>query len=84
MPSRDWDDDSDELDDDYPDDDSEVELVRCPQCGADVYEDAEQCPECGEWITVSTHPFAGRSVWFIVIGLLGIAATIAALVLSGF
>jgi hypothetical protein len=49
-----------------------------------VYEDAEQCPECGEWITVSTHPFAGRAIWFIAIGVVGIAAVIAALVLNGF
>lgn len=84
MSSRDSYDESDDFDDDYPDDDSEVELVRCPKCGAEVYEDAEQCPECGEWITFSTHPFAGRSFWFILIGVLGIAATIAALVLAGF
>lgn len=84
MSSRDWDSDSDDFDD-SPDDDSEVaEVIRCPACGADVYEDAEQCPECGEWITFSTRPFAGRSLWFIVIGALGIGATIAALVLAGF
>jgi len=84
MSSRDGDDDSDDFDDDDPDDDSEVELVRCPKCGAEVYEDAEQCPECGEWMTFSTHPFAGRSAWFILIGVLGIAVTIAVLVLAGF
>lgn len=84
MSSRDWDSDSDDFDD-SPDDDSEVaEVILCPACGADVYEDAEQCPECGEWITFSTHPFAGRSLWYIAIGVLGIAVTIAALVLAGF
>ncbi|MGC1273362.1 MAG: zinc-ribbon domain-containing protein [Planctomycetaceae bacterium] len=79
--TRDWDDDDDP--DDWPqDDDSSV--VTCPNCGADVYEDAEQCPSCGEWIEHSTHPFAGRSMWFIVLGVLGIAVTITALVLAGF
>lgn len=82
MSSRDWDDDSD---DDSPDDESDVaDVLRCPACGAEVYEDAEQCSACGEWITFSTHPFAGRSLWFIAIGVLGIAVTIAALVLAGF
>ena len=72
--------------DDWPDEaeDDEADFLDCPACGADVYEDAEQCPACGEWITRSTHPLAGRSAWFIGLGLLGIAVTIAALVLAGF
>lgn len=72
--------------DDWPDetDESEESIeVACPSCGADVYEDVEQCPACGEWIEHSTHPFAGRSTWFVGLGLLGIAATIAVLVLAG-
>lgn len=38
---------SDEYD---PDDDGVSETVPCPACGAAVYEDADQCPACGEWI----------------------------------
>ena len=77
---------SDDLDD-WPDENDEEDdsiVVTCPTCGADVYEDAEQCPSCGEWVTHSTHPFAGRSLWFVGVGLLGIAVTIAVLVLAGF
>jgi predicted RNA-binding Zn-ribbon protein involved in translation (DUF1610 family) len=70
--------------DDWPEEDDEAEVAACPKCGADVYEDAEQCPLCGEWITRSTHPFAGRSLWFVAVGLLGVIVTIAALVLAGF
>lgn len=71
--------------DDWPEDaDDETQVVTCPACGAEVYEDAEQCPVCGEWITSSTHPFAGRGLWFIGLGLLGILATIAALIIAGF
>lgn len=66
---------------DYPDDDESL-TQPCPACGADVYEDAEQCPVCGEYITWRTGDiWAGRSIGWIVLGLLGILATI--LVLSG-
>lgn len=33
----------------------------CPQCGAEVYEDADLCPKCFAWITgdvVRRHPQA--------------------------
>jgi hypothetical protein len=65
-------------------DDEESVVVACPSCGAEVYEEAEQCPACGEWITPSSHPFPGRSWWFIGLGLAGMAATIIVLVLLGF
>ena len=72
--------------DDWPDggDPDESGVAACPKCGADVYEDAEQCPLCGEWITHSTHPLSGRPWWFVLAGLAGIAAVIATLVLAGF
>ncbi len=38
--------------------DDESETVACPHCGADVYEDADRCPRCGEWITAG-----GGSHW---------------------
>ncbi|QDU88188.1 hypothetical protein Pla175_15600 [Pirellulimonas nuda] len=31
---------------DEPDDDA---TDPCPECGAQVYSDADQCPECGHW-----------------------------------
>lgn len=72
-------------DDDWPDDDpDESDVVTCPNCGADVYEDAEQCPACGEWITSSTHPLSGRPWWFTALGVVGILATIATLALIAF
>ncbi|MBN1491930.1 MAG: hypothetical protein JXA69_18605 [Phycisphaerae bacterium] len=58
MPSPDesWDDEawSDEADDEgLGTDESDVEAytLPCPACGAMVYEDADKCPHCGEWIT---------------------------------
>ncbi|MBN1589420.1 MAG: zinc-ribbon domain-containing protein [Pirellulales bacterium] len=75
----------DELDDDEypdpPDDEDETPTASCPECGADVYEDAVQCPACGAYITPTSgsHLWAGRPVWWIVLGVLGIAATIVVL-----
>ncbi|MCA9100245.1 MAG: zinc-ribbon domain-containing protein, partial [Planctomycetales bacterium] len=53
-----WDDDvydDDTCDDDYDEaydvdayDDDVVETVACPSCGAEIYEDAERCPHCGD------------------------------------
>lgn len=76
----DW---SDDLNvDEYPEepwDDDSTELVACVNCGAEVYEDAPACPECGHWLTPDTHPLRGRSWWWVVLGLLGIAAVILAM-----
>ncbi|TWT85974.1 hypothetical protein Pla123a_07820 [Posidoniimonas polymericola] len=68
-------------DDDYYDDD-EAELVDCPACGAAIYEEAEQCPVCGEYITHSTSPWAGKPGWWVALGMLGIIAMIVAMALS--
>ncbi len=73
--------DEDEFPDENDDDDL-TETVPCPSCGADVYEDAEQCPYCGSYITSSTSPWGGRSVWWVALAVLGLVATI--LALSGF
>lgn len=84
MPSNDdWfqesDDEFDEAD--YPDDeaDDSTETVACPSCGREVYEEAEQCPYCGSYIIHQTSPWLGRSVWWIVLAVLGLIATIVAL-----
>ena len=78
----------DELrDDEYPDredsddEDELTETVPCPQCGTQVYEDAVQCPICGEYVDHGANVLAGRPLWWIVLGVLGIAAVI--VVLSG-
>jgi len=61
----------DEEDDDY--------TVPCPECGEPVYEDAEQCPYCGSYITSSSHPFEGRPVWWVVLGVIGVIGLVFAL-----
>ena len=80
MPTADWY-DSDDPDVDECDDDSE-DTVVCPECGADVYEDAGRCPVCGLYLTPDTSPWSNRSGIWIVISLLGIVAVIAVLILG--
>ena len=72
----DWE-DPDYGDDDYGDDD-EPELLACPECGGEVYEDAEQCPHCGQYIKPggSTSVLSGRPFWFIALAIAGIIAVI--------
>ena len=60
----------DELDDDLS------ETVPCAQCGAEVYEDAVRCPNCGAYLTHDTNTWSGRPGWWIILGLLGILAVI--------
>jgi len=60
--------------------DSESDTIRCGACGAEVYDDAVQCPACGSYLTEDTNPWSGRSLWWIVLGLLGVGAAVAALV----
>ena len=77
--------DEDELDEDeYPDGDDDfdhdaVDTLPCPECGAEVYEEAEQCPVCGNYVTFDTSPWQGKSTTWIVLGLLGIVAVVWAL-----
>ncbi len=61
------------------DDDDAAELISCPHCGAEIYEESEQCPHCGDYIIAGTSPLAGRPLWWIALGLLGVVATVAVL-----
>ena len=56
---EDWDEDLDEA---YEaDGDEDPGALRCPDCGADVYADADACPECGYWITDADRSAAWRA-----------------------
>ena len=78
----DWDTD---YEDDYgPDSDFdeewESETIVCSHCGADVYEDAVACPVCGEYLTKETHPLSDRPAWWVILGVVGIIATIISMI----
>ena len=70
----DWDDVEDVDDTDY--------TFPCPECGAEVYEEAVQCPKCGSYITFDTSPWAGKPTWWVAMGIVGIIAVIIALALA--
>ncbi len=74
-----WD---DEPDAEFENGDDESETVPCPSCGQQIYEDTERCPWCGDYVITDTSPLGGRPTWWIALGLLGVAAVIAAI--SGF
>lgn len=58
----DWEDDDVE---DW-DEDSEDTTYPCPYCKADVYEDAERCPNCGKYLSDEDAPPASRPWWFVI------------------
>ncbi len=29
-----------------------MRIMECPECGADIYSDAERCPICGMYVTL--------------------------------
>jgi hypothetical protein len=68
--------------DDGPDD-AESSVAECPKCGADIYEDAVRCPICGDYVTRSTSPWPGRPMWWRLLGLAGVIAVIAGILLAG-
>ena len=67
-----WDDDDDDLADDdlpegvYHDDDGDT-TIDCPYCGQAVYEDAEQCPNCHQYLSLEDAPSSPKP-WWIVAG----------------
>ena len=52
-----------------------------PACGAEVYEEAPQCPVCGEYMIHETRVLVGKPVWYVLLAILGIVSVI--VVLSG-
>lgn len=47
------DDEDDEFDED---DDDSAETMPCPYCLAAVYDDAERCPRCGQYLSREDAP----------------------------
>jgi hypothetical protein len=46
-------------------DDMGAEVVDCPQCRRSVYEESEQCPYCGHYITEDERG-TGYPVWVVL------------------
>jgi hypothetical protein len=75
-----WDDSQEPDEDDWPESDEDSIAVSCPECGGEVYEDADLCPHCGNFLEQTLeHPMSNKPLWFVVLGLLGLLATLLAL-----
>ena len=61
----------------WTDDDPAAETVPCPACGADIYEEAEQCPVCGDYVVHGRSALAGKPGWYLLVAVLGVIAAIA-------
>jgi len=78
----DWEPDEDHYDPDDPEtyppglyDDDGPATVACPHCRAEILEEAEQCPKCGEYLSREDTPAtAGWSPAWWVLVLLALAA----------
>lgn len=56
-------------------DDSDVEEVPCPNCGAMIAEETQKCPVCGDWV-IATSPaerFSKNTLIVVVVVLLVVA-----------
>ena len=69
-------------DPDVEDDEAEAETVVCSHCGESIYEEAVECPYCGNYVSSSTSPWTGRPMWWLIIGGMGVVAVIYALSLA--
>jgi hypothetical protein len=65
MPTYDEDDYDDDWDDDNSDEDEEDTTDECPYCHKPVYDDAEQCPHCGQYISKEDRPTNPKPWWII-------------------
>ena len=55
--------------------DSSTATIRCPGCGAAIYEESVQCPYCGDYVTPDAAVgLAGRPWWFVVMAVAAILA----------
>lgn len=71
--------DFDDQPDDGDTDDAEL-TIACPYCQNDIYEDAPQCPHCGNFLSDEESARPPRPAWLIagvVLGLLVILSWIA-------
>lgn len=50
--------------------------VPCPHCGADIFEDAEQCPKCGRYMSREDQPGGKSGAWWVLV-VLALAAVAA-------
>ncbi len=60
--------DREDPDESDTDDDDEPELIDCPYCGKEIYEQAEVCPHCGSYISSEDPERPVRRPRWLVVG----------------
>jgi hypothetical protein len=53
---------------------AEPEVLPCPSCGQDVYEESERCPHCGDWVMPLAASACTRSSVWIIAAILALIA----------
>lgn len=61
-----WDEDPSEDLEDEADDDDEKSTVPCPYCRQPVYDDAEYCTNCEEFISLEDAPPERKPLWIVL------------------
>jgi hypothetical protein len=75
-------DDSEEIgDDDLDVGGGDSETVPCPECGKPVYEQADRCPNCGNFI-IAGNPTQRQPRWVLVVAILMIFVVLVVWALS--
>jgi predicted nucleic acid-binding Zn ribbon protein len=65
--NRDFKHDRSDDDEPYEDDDSDNDTtIICPHCDRSIYDDSEQCPHCGEYLTHEDAPRQRKPLWIVV------------------
>ncbi len=68
---QEWQAEFEEFQDDQP------EVLPCPSCGAEVYEETQRCPHCGDWIIpVDTSGSWRRTAWIVAVVLVILSFTL--------
>jgi predicted nucleic acid-binding Zn ribbon protein len=64
---RDDEEDDGPSDEDIKDLGEEHQTAACPNCGAEIYDDAEKCPKCGQYVTREFRGSRGPATVALVI-----------------
>jgi RNA polymerase subunit RPABC4/transcription elongation factor Spt4 len=64
----------DEEDDFEQDDIDEAATVACSFCGREIYEDAERCPYCENYVVAESGTSQRKPLWIIITALVCIYA----------
>jgi hypothetical protein len=69
------DDDQEDLEFSNPAADADTDTIPCPHCQAAIFDEAEQCPECGTYLSAEDAP-PQRKPWWIVAGTVACLAVV--------